>query len=179
MGGGVGATNVAGRGSTFWVELPLKPAEHADQPAGRTSESNRFDLSGLRVLLAEDNVFSRSALVKLLERQGMAVYAVPNGREAVALYQQAHYSVILMDCQMPEMDGYEAARRIREVEENLARRTPVIAITALTMARECIRCQAAGMDDYLVKPVAPAALFECIAAHLGHKPESTQNGASA
>jgi signal transduction histidine kinase len=168
MGGSVGATSEEGRGSTFWVELPLKPAEHENQLEGRAfSESNRFDLSGLRVLLAEDNVFSRSALVKLLERQGMVVDAVPNGREAVTLYGQADYAVILMDCQMPEMDGYEAARRIREVEKGLARRTPVIAITALTMAGECIRCQAAGMDEYLVKPVAPAALFECIAAHLG------------
>jgi two-component system, sensor histidine kinase and response regulator len=80
---------------------------------------------------------------------------------------------------MPEMDGYEATRRIREAEKSLARRTPVIAITALTMAGECIRCQAAGMDDYLVKPVAPAELFECIAAHVVREPESAQNGANA
>jgi signal transduction histidine kinase/ActR/RegA family two-component response regulator len=179
MGGGVGAASEEGRGSTFWVELPLKPAGHEDRAERPISESTRFDLSGLRVLLAEDNVLSRSALVKLLERQGMAVDAVPNGREAVTLYGQAHYAVILMDCQMPEMDGYEAVRRIREAEKVLGSRTPVIAITALTMAGECIRCQAAGMDDYLVKPVAPAALFECIAAHLGRTPQSLQNGASA
>jgi CheY-like chemotaxis protein len=179
MEGGVGATSEEGRGSTFWVELPLKPAEHEDQAGRRTSESNRFDLAGVRVLLAEDNVFSRSALVRLLERQGMAVDAVPNGREAVTQYGQANYAVILMDCQMPEMDGYEAVRRIREVEKGLERRTPVIAITALTMAGEFLRCQAAGMDDYLVKPVSPAALFECIAEHLVGKLESAQNGASA
>ena len=131
------------------------------------------------MLLAEDNVLSRSALVKLLERHGMAVDVAPNGREAVSLYEQEEYGVVLMDCQMPEMDGYEAARTIREAEKSLGKRTPVIAITALTMAGECLRCQAAGMDDYLIKPVAPAALFECIAAHVGHKPESAQNGASA
>lgn len=179
MGGSVGAASEEGRGSTFWLELPLKPAEHEHQPEGRVSGSIGFDLAGLRVLVAEDNVFTRSALVKFLERHGMAVDVAPNGREAVALYGQANYAVILMDCQMPEMDGYEAARRIREAEKSLARRTPVIAVTALTMAGECIRCQAAGMDDYLVKPVAPAALFECIAAHLIPKPESTQNEASA
>jgi CheY-like chemotaxis protein len=178
MGGSVGAASEEGRGSTFWVELPLRPAEHEDQPEVRISESNRLDLAGLRVLLAEDNVFTRFALAKLLERHGMKVDAVPNGREAVTLYGQADYGAVLMDCQMPEMDGYEAARRIREVEKGLGRRTPVIAITALTMAGECLRCHAAGMDDYLVKPVAPAALFECMAAHLLCKP-SAQNGASA
>ena len=175
----MGAASEEGRGSTFWVALPLRPAEHEDQPEGRICASNRLDLAGLRVLLAEDNVFTRSALAKLLERHGMAVDAVSNGSEAVALYGQANYAAVLMDCQMPEMDGYEAARRIREVEKGLGRRTPVIAITALTMAGECLRCYAAGMDDYLIKPVAPAALFECIAAHLVGKPESAQNGASA
>ena len=175
----MGAASEEGRGSTFWVELPLKPAEREDQPEERISESNRLDLAGLRVLLAEDNTFTRSALAKLLERHGIAVDAVSNGREAVALYGQANYAAVLMDCQMPEMDGYEAARRIREVEKDLERRTPVIAVTALTMAGECLRCQAAGLDDYLVKPVAPAALFECIAAHLVDKAESTQDGSSA
>jgi len=179
MGGSVGAASEEGRGSTFWVELPLKPAEREDQPEERISESNRLDLAGLRVLLAEDNTFTRSALAKLLERHGIAVDAVSNGREAVALYGQANYAAVLMDCQMPEMDGYEAARRIREVEKDLERRTPVIAVTALTMAGECLRCQAAGMDDYLVKPVAPAELFECIAAHLVGKSESAQDGATA
>ena len=172
MGGSVGAASEEGRGSTFWVELPLKPAEHEDQPEGLISESNRLDLSGLRVLLAEDNALTRFALAKLLERHGMAVDVALNGREAVTLYGRANYAVILMDCQMPEMDGYEAARRIREAEKGLGMRTPVIAITALTKAGECLRCQAAGMDDYLVKPVAPAALFESIAAHLVRKPES-------
>jgi CheY-like chemotaxis protein len=179
MGGSVGAASEEGRGSTFWVELPLKPAEHEDRPEGHISESNRLDLAGLRALVAEDNVFTRSALVKLLERHGMDVDAAPNGWEAVALYGRAKYTVILMDCQMPEMDGYEAARRIREVEKGLEKRTPVIAVTALTMAGECIRCHEAGMDDFLVKPVAPAALFECIAAHLMRKPESSQNRPNA
>jgi signal transduction histidine kinase/CheY-like chemotaxis protein len=179
MGGSVGAASEEGRGSNFWVELPLKPAEHEDQPERRISESNTLDLAGLRVLLAEDNTLTRFALAKLLERHGVAVDAVPNGREAVALYGHVNYAAVLMDCQMPEMDGYEAARMIREVEKGLERRTPVIAITALTMAGECLRCQAAGMDDYLVKPIAPAALFECIAAHLVGKAESTQDGASA
>ena len=125
------------------------------------------------------SVLTRSALVKLLERHGIAVDVAPNGREAVTLYRQANYAAVLMDCQMPEMDGYEAARRIREAAKSLGKRTPVIAITALAMAGECLRCQAAEMDDYLVKPVAPAALFESITAHLGRKPESAQNGASA
>jgi hypothetical protein len=115
---------------TTELNLELRQATNQeDQPPGHSSESNRFDLAGLRVLLAEDNVFTRFALVKLLERHGMVVDAVPNGREAVSLYEQEEYGVILMDWQMPEMDGYQAARRIREVEKGLERRTPVIAIT--------------------------------------------------
>jgi CheY-like chemotaxis protein len=110
-------------------------------------------------------------LVKLLERRGMAVDAVSNGKEAVALYRQGSYALILMDCQMPEMDGYEAAQGIRELEKGKDVRTPLIAITARTMQDELRRCRAAGMDDCLVKPVASERLFECIAANVARKPE--------
>jgi CheY-like chemotaxis protein len=95
-----------------------------------------------------------------------AVDAVANGRHAVSHYGQAKYAVVLMDCQMPEMDGHEATRKIRELESSHGGRIPIIAVTAHAMTSERSRCRAAGMDDCLVKPVAPAALVECIAAHL-------------
>ena len=147
----------------------MTPTDKDDRREEGYLESGRFALSGLRVLLAEDNVLTKSVLVRLLERQGMAVDAVSDGREAVTLYRQGNYSMILMDCQMPEMDGYEATRKIRELEKGVGIRTPVVAITARTMAGERRRCHAAGMDDYLVKPVEPEALFECITANLLRK----------
>jgi CheY-like chemotaxis protein len=169
MAGSVGASSEEGRGSTFWVDLPLKPVHEYAQLETPQDKSREPDLAGMRVLLAEDNAFSQSVLVKLLEKHGMAVDAVANGREAVSNYGESKYAVILMDCQMPEMDGYEATRKIRELERSHHRRTPVIAITGRAMASERNRCHAAGMDDCLVKPVASAALFDCIAAHLVRK----------
>jgi CheY-like chemotaxis protein/anti-sigma regulatory factor (Ser/Thr protein kinase) len=166
MGGTVGATSDEGRGSTFWVDLPLKPVDNQLQPEAHREKLREFDLAGARVLLAEDNVVSQSVMVKLLESYGMAVDAVANGRDALAHYGQAKYAVVLMDCEMPEMDGYEATRKIRELERSCGGRTPIIAITAHAMTSERNRCHAAGMDDCLIKPIAPAALVECIGEHL-------------
>ena len=166
MGGSVGATSDEGWGSTFSVDLPLKPVDNQGQTEAHAEKSREFGLAGARVLLAEDNCFSQTAMVKLLEKHGMAVDAVDNGRDALAHYGETKYAVVLMDCQMPEMDGYEATRKIRELERSHGGHTPIIAVTAHGMTGERNRCRAAGMDDCLVKPVAPAALVECIAAHL-------------
>ena len=179
MMGSVGATSEVGRGSTFWVDLPLEPIDHQEQLEVPREESRESDLAGVRVLLAEDNVFIQSVLVKLLERHGMAVDAVAKGREAVARYGQAKYDAVLMDCQMPEMNGYEATRKIRELERGHGRRTPVIAITARAMANDRNRCRAAGMDDYLVKPVPSGALVECITTHLLRKPQAPNDNFEA
>jgi CheY-like chemotaxis protein len=108
-------------------------------------------------------------MAKLLEKNGMTVDVVATGREAVARCIATGYSVILMDCQMPDMDGYEATRRIREMESDARKRIPVIAITANAMATDRDRCRAAGMDDYVVKPFVPEELIECIASHLFRK----------
>jgi signal transduction histidine kinase/ActR/RegA family two-component response regulator len=167
MGGSVGVVSQEGQGSTFWVELPLEPAapEVLEVPAPAAAAGGPL-LAGSRVLLAEDNVFSQKVLSKLLTSYGMLVDVAGDGKDAVAKFGQADYAVVLMDCQMPVMDGYEATRKIRAMENGRNMRTPVIAITALAVASEQSRCREAGMDDFLVKPFAPEQLLECIAGHV-------------
>jgi signal transduction histidine kinase/ActR/RegA family two-component response regulator len=164
MGGRVGATSSTVQGSTFWVDLPLQSVAPPAKAAVRDGADSR-NLAGVRVLVAEDNAVNQHLLVRLLEKHGLLVDVAANGREAVARHAQADYAVVLMDCQMPIMDGYEAARAIRRQELGSTRHTPIIAITANVMSRERDRCRAAGMDGYLTKPVQPGELVECLKQH--------------
>jgi signal transduction histidine kinase/DNA-binding response OmpR family regulator len=107
----------------------------------------------LRVLVVEDNAVNRLVATKALERQGHVVCSVNNGREAVAAWRRERFDLILMDCQMPEMDGYEATRAIRALERPTGRHTQIVAVTANAMQGDRERCLAAGMDGYLAKPL--------------------------
>jgi len=109
-------------------------------------------LAGLRVLLAEDNLVNQRVAVAVLKKLGVAPDLAVNGREAVAAARHGQYDLILMDCQMPEMDGFQATRRIRETEAG-GRRVPILAMTANAMQGDRERCLEAGMDDYLAKPI--------------------------
>ena len=113
----------------------------------------------LRVLLAEDNPVNVKFAVKLLERAGHQITVAGNGRQAVDLWQAGAFDLVLMDVQMPEMDGLEASRTIREMEKGRDGRTPIIAMTANAMAGDREMCIAAGMDGYIAKPVKKDALF--------------------
>jgi CheY-like chemotaxis protein len=118
-------------------------------------------LAGLRVLLAEDNLVNQRVAIAVLKKLGLAPDLAVNGLEACAAAESRSYDLILMDCQMPEMDGFQATRRIRE-QEGGARRVPILAMTANAMAGDRERCLEAGMDDYLAKPIAILDLKEAL-----------------
>jgi CheY-like chemotaxis protein/HPt (histidine-containing phosphotransfer) domain-containing protein len=146
---------------------PVHPAE-ATAPAGR-----RFD--GVRVLLAEDNEVNREIAVSVLETLGCAVTVARDGAEAVARYRAAPLDFILMDCQMPVMDGYEATRAIRAIESIAGPSVPIVALTADVVQGARERSLAAGMDDHISKPFSRHDIALCMARWL---PEKAQRGAS-
>ncbi len=113
----------------------------------------------LRVLLAEDNRINQKLAVRLLEKGGYHVHVVENGLDAVEAFEQHEFDVILMDVQMPELDGQEATARIREMEAESERHIPIVAMTAHAMKGDRERCLAAGMDDYLAKPIRSDTLY--------------------
>jgi CheY-like chemotaxis protein len=115
----------------------------------------------IRVLVAEDNVVNQKVAIRMLERLGLRADVAANGRETVRMFELLPYDLIFMDCQMPEMDGYEATRTIRRQEEP-GRHVAIIAMTADAMAGCREQCIEAGMDDFIVKPVAMEGLFEVL-----------------
>ena len=117
----------------------------------------------LRILVAEDNPINQRFAVRLLEKNGHTVVVACNGREAVAAVQGGDIDLVLMDIQMPEMDGLAATAAIRAAEAGGARRLPILALTALAMSGDRERCLAAGMDGYLVKPIQCDHLLRAVA----------------
>jgi signal transduction histidine kinase/CheY-like chemotaxis protein len=137
------------------------------RPAGSpgtvvTRHSLREGRRPLRVLLAEDNRVNRTVATRLLEKKGYTVTGVENGREALEQLERALFDLVLMDVQMPEMDGFEATRKLREREHESERRVPVIALTAHAMKGDRERCLDAGMDGYVAKPIRREELFQAI-----------------
>jgi CheY-like chemotaxis protein len=114
----------------------------------------------LTILLAEDNVVNQKLALKLLERMGYTADVAANGAEAVAAVERARYDLVLMDVQMPEMDGLEATKRI--IDRHGSDRPRIVALTADAMQDDRERCLAAGMDDYLTKPIRPAELSDAL-----------------
>jgi len=166
MSGSLTLTSNPGQGSTFSFTLRYarqnSPAPSAPKPAATVIGPSEI-ASGLRILLAEDNPVNQMVGVKQLKKLGCLVDVVKNGLEAVEAWQKGKYQAILMDCEMPEMDGYETARKIRELEtaQNLFP-VRIIAMTAHAMQGDRERCLAAGMNDYVARPVDAKALKEAL-----------------
>ncbi|MBI3738152.1 MAG: response regulator, partial [Chloroflexi bacterium] len=123
---------------------------------------NEQKRAGLRILLAEDNAINQKLAVVLLQKAGYSVHTVDNGKQAVEQVEQAPYNAILMDVQMPELDGFEATQQIRKMEEGQGRHIPIIAMTAHALKGDRERCLEAGMDDYVSKPLEPQFLLSVL-----------------
>ncbi|MBM3987382.1 MAG: response regulator [Planctomycetes bacterium] len=161
MGGSVGVSSRPGAGSTFRVELPLA-VQRGAAPA-RAAAAGHELRAGLRVLVAEDNPVNRRLLEVQLARLGASAAHASDGMRAVELAMTHDFDVILMDCQMPDVDGFEATRRIRALAGPRAR-VPIVAVTANALTGDRERCLAAGMDRYLAKPVRREELAAVLAA---------------
>ncbi|MFL6671961.1 MAG: CHASE domain-containing protein [Massilia sp.] len=162
MGGAVGVESAPGEGSTFWFSARLGQGGGGSAPAPGPAASS---LDGVALLLVEDNVFSQQVGRELLEAAGATVAVANNGSEALDLMRQQRFDCVLMDVQMPVMDGFEATRRIRS--DPLLRDSLVIAMTANAGVEDRARCMAAGMNDFATKPIAPELLYAIINRGLG------------
>jgi len=159
MGGHIGVSSEPGKGSMFTVHLPCR---ETTPPTASTPAAPAQTRSSLHILLVEDNIINQRVATRVLERAGYRITPAGNGREGLEKWRAASYDAILMDVQMPEMDGYEAVRFIREAERAAAIHTPIIAMTAHAMVGDREACLEAGMDDYIQKPFDPAGLVDKI-----------------
>ena len=148
-------------GTEAGAALALTGAEARRMPPARPVASPLLTGRAVRVLIAEDNAVNQRVAVRMLEKLGLRADVAGDGREAVRLFEMRPYDLILMDCQMPEMDGYEASRQIRKVERS-GERAVIIAMTAEAMSGARENCLAAGMDDYIAKPVRLEDLAEIL-----------------
>ena len=164
MGGAVGLSSEAGRGSCFWLELPLRGAPEMAAKAVPEGRALATQLRG-RVLVAEDNPINQRLIERALERRGLEVKVVGDGIEAVEQALGQRFDLILMDCQMPRMDGYQATEQIR-LRMPKDRYLPIVAITANAFLEDELRCRASGMDEYLSKPIDLLRLDRILANYL-------------
>jgi len=162
MGGTIEAESRVGVGSAFRVRVPLRRAKSSEAAGDLRSQRTPSLRAGLRILLAEDNLVNQKVARALLEHAGCRVDVAANGRLAVERQRRGGYDLILMDCQMPELDGYDATRAIR-AQEAPGHHVPIIALTANALDADRTCCLEAGMDAYLSKPVERDALLEAVA----------------
>jgi signal transduction histidine kinase/ActR/RegA family two-component response regulator len=168
LGGKIAVSSEPGLGSAFTLRVPVEPVAPVVESARRQTVQGHGQR--LRVLVAEDNAVNQKVITLMLERMGHRVDAVGNGAEAVEALARAPYDVVLMDVQMPELDGIAATQMIRARES--ARRTPIIALTANVFDDDVRRCRDAGMDDFIGKPVRRELLVAAL-SRFGASPRVT------
>ena len=159
MGGKLAVASTPDVGSTFSFELEFREAK----PVIAEHQEPAVPTRSLNLLVAEDNQVNSIILRRVLERAGHTVHTVANGRLALEALNNQSFNAVLMDVHMPEMDGLEATRRIRQLERQIGAHTPIIALTALALKGDAERCLEAGMDAYLSKPVNTSELFALLA----------------
>jgi hypothetical protein len=161
MGGTLELHSTEGQGSTFTFVVPFA---QASGQADTSRPSPAPQAHGLPVLVVDDNPVNLTVATRLAQRAGYQVQTATNGQEALDAVREGDFAAVLMDCQMPVLDGLEATRRIRLLPSARAR-TPVIALTASTLPQELEECRAAGMNDVLCKPLSLELLRECLRLH--------------
>ncbi|PXF59274.1 MAG: hybrid sensor histidine kinase/response regulator [Deltaproteobacteria bacterium] len=153
-----------GKGSTFYASLPIILP---DKKAEKSQRPETMELSGLRILLAEDNVVNQRMVTRILEKQRCTVTIAGTGKEAVSAFEKEQFDLILMDIQMPEMDGLAATLEIRQQstinnQQSTIQRVPIIAMTGHATEEESEKCLEAGIDDFVSKPIKPGMVFDKI-----------------
>ena len=165
MNGRIWLESREGQGSTFYFAVRLPVANAPEEPETAIPASEPVHRKALSILVAEDNIVNQRLIQRLLERRGHRAAIVQNGLAAIAAWHEHPYDLILMDVQMPEMDGLEATRRIRAEEQATGRHIPIVALTAHAMKGDRERCVEAGMGDYLSKPIGIDALDRVLAQY--------------